>query len=338
MASELAIFRHSLDFWQVDSDGVTPLANTKINTWDDWHLVPSSRPSVASPTVNTNYVEVPAYNGYLDLTDQFGAGVKFGAREGEFTLLALLPPLFQDYGNWAVRKRTMEEYVHGNLLYFALSEDPAYWFFGRWTFEWTNTNDGICAGSCKFGYHAQPKRIPRLLDDNGNRINLNIDLSILFSGATGSGGNNSSPFTSQDASDMSTMVNRKKGVEVKKLSEEEGFVQGEDPTDDPLSYFNDGSGQDDTGSSTYVDDPDGDDEDFIGYFDDGDDGGNEGSGGNEGGEFIDEGDETEPYDPFLDEFSDEGGTGSSESSTDPLENNEGTTENEFSDLFDDNEG
>lgn len=194
MASDLAIFRHSLDFWQVEADGVTPIPNSKVNTWDNWHLVPSSRPSFVSPELKTNYVDVPAFNGYLDLTDAFGPGIKYGARDGDFTFLALLG---EDYGNWAVRKRTLEQYLHGSLLYCALSEDPDYWYFGRWRFSWTNTNDGICAGSCQIGYHLQPGVISRLLDDNGNRINTaTVDLSDFVSGGTGSGGSNLSSFTS----------------------------------------------------------------------------------------------------------------------------------------------
>ena len=34
-----------------------------INTWDDWHLIPSSRPVIASPGVSTNFVEIPGKHG-----------------------------------------------------------------------------------------------------------------------------------------------------------------------------------------------------------------------------------------------------------------------------------
>ena len=33
------------------------------NTWDDWHLIPSSRPLVAPPSIKSNYVDVAGVDG-----------------------------------------------------------------------------------------------------------------------------------------------------------------------------------------------------------------------------------------------------------------------------------
>ena len=39
------------------------------NTWDDWHLIPSKRPSFNPPNVKSQYVDIPGGNGVLDLTE-----------------------------------------------------------------------------------------------------------------------------------------------------------------------------------------------------------------------------------------------------------------------------
>ena len=38
------------------------------NTWDDWHLIPKSRPLVNPPSVKTNVVDIPGGDGALDLS------------------------------------------------------------------------------------------------------------------------------------------------------------------------------------------------------------------------------------------------------------------------------
>lgn len=38
------------------------------NTWDDWHLIPATRPLFNPPTVKENMVNIPGGDGVLDLT------------------------------------------------------------------------------------------------------------------------------------------------------------------------------------------------------------------------------------------------------------------------------
>ena len=48
---------HSLIF-QYDSNGSVATRNT----WDNWHLIPSTRPVVSQPTVNYKFVDPPKTN------------------------------------------------------------------------------------------------------------------------------------------------------------------------------------------------------------------------------------------------------------------------------------
>ena len=36
------------------------------NTWDDWYLIPSSRPVVNPPKPKTKYIDIPGADGHLD--------------------------------------------------------------------------------------------------------------------------------------------------------------------------------------------------------------------------------------------------------------------------------
>jgi len=132
------------DWWDPSLLGTNPK-----NTWYDWHIVPTSRPVFSQPAVRTNFVEIPAFDGALDLTDLFGQS--FGLREGSINFVVM-----NDYGIWYERLESIANYVHGQRLNVVLNDDPTKFYHGRWEAEWVNNNDGTCS-SLTFNYHLQPK-------------------------------------------------------------------------------------------------------------------------------------------------------------------------------------
>ena len=38
------------------------------NTWDDWHLIPSSRPVFNPPVFREKFIDIPGVSGLLDLS------------------------------------------------------------------------------------------------------------------------------------------------------------------------------------------------------------------------------------------------------------------------------
>lgn len=54
------------------------------NTWLDFRLIPASRPSIAPPSVKTNYVTVPGADGELDFTEALDQKIHYGMREGSW--------------------------------------------------------------------------------------------------------------------------------------------------------------------------------------------------------------------------------------------------------------
>ena len=54
------------------------------NTWDDWHLIPSSRPLFNPPTPKTKYQDIPGANGKLDLSEALTGYPVYDNRIGSF--------------------------------------------------------------------------------------------------------------------------------------------------------------------------------------------------------------------------------------------------------------
>ena len=98
------------------------------NTWDDWHLVPTSRPTFAMPPVKTSFVDIPGGDGSLDLTTALTGRPVYGNRQGSFEFLVM-----NDYGYWADRYSEIAGYLHGQNFRAILDDDPEYYYEGRFS-------------------------------------------------------------------------------------------------------------------------------------------------------------------------------------------------------------
>lgn len=119
---------HSLIFQHSDNGTVT----TK-NTWDDWHLIPSSRPSITQPTVNYKFVDVPGRDGSLDMSNYLTGAPSYSDRTGNISFYVANENEYgASYGNWATRKSEIATFLDGRKqLKMILEDDPNYYYLGR---------------------------------------------------------------------------------------------------------------------------------------------------------------------------------------------------------------
>ena len=59
----------------------------RINTWDDWHMLPTARPMFTPPDVKTNYIDIPGGNGSLDLTEALTGYPLYSNRTGSLNFV-----------------------------------------------------------------------------------------------------------------------------------------------------------------------------------------------------------------------------------------------------------
>ncbi len=110
--------------------------NTRKNTWVDWHLVPTKRPSINTPERKTKIVEIPGMNGDLDLSESLTGYPLYSNRKGSIEFLVM-----NDYEHWHDIYQNMCSYLHGKRLYMAFEEDPAYYYYGTFTVEQYESGD-----------------------------------------------------------------------------------------------------------------------------------------------------------------------------------------------------
>lgn len=128
--------------------------NSEINTWDDWHLVPSSRPLFNPPEQKVVSVDIPGTDGYIDLSNTLTNFPLFQNRTGSIEFIVV-----NDYGNWSTRYSEIMDYLHGRTLKAVLEDDVEFYYEGRFYVEdWTSNNDGTWS-TIKIGYSVQPYKL-----------------------------------------------------------------------------------------------------------------------------------------------------------------------------------
>lgn len=127
---------------------------TVKNTWDDWHLIPSSRPNVEQPSPSYKYVDIPGRNGSLDLSDYLTGSVAYSDRSGSFTFYVANedPETLVPFNrNWASFKQTLAQFFNGRkILKMKLEDDPNYYYKGRFFMKAWSTGDNFSQISIEY--------------------------------------------------------------------------------------------------------------------------------------------------------------------------------------------
>ncbi len=97
------------------------------NTWDDWHLIPSSRPEFSTPQVKTRFIDIPGMEGGgLDISEIHSGKPVFDNRTGSLEFVVM-----NGYGDWETRYAAIRDYIHGKKLRAVLDDDPNFYYEGR---------------------------------------------------------------------------------------------------------------------------------------------------------------------------------------------------------------
>lgn len=136
------------------------------NTWDDWHIVPDSRPVINPPGVKTNYVNVPGTDGALDYTEAL-SGLRYENRQGSWTFYVMNDygqPKY-DYKYWHELYSAIVNHLHGNYLPVYSEDDPLYLYYGRLSVNaWNSEKD---YSKITINYVLEPYKHKVKLKDDG---------------------------------------------------------------------------------------------------------------------------------------------------------------------------
>lgn len=101
------------------------------NTFDDWHLIPTSRPIIAPPPFRSHTEDIPGGFGSLDLSEALTGYPLYDNRTGSLEF-AVVNDRWPD---WSLAYQTILNYLHGRRMKMILEDDPSYYYIGRFTVD-----------------------------------------------------------------------------------------------------------------------------------------------------------------------------------------------------------
>lgn len=196
---------HSISFY----DGTS-----RFNTYSTWGLVPETRPHVVPPEPKTKYLDIPAGNGRIDLTESLTGYPVYNDREGEWVFYVLNDYIASDdppggiwivdtldehggtirsistrspspdpspdgtptYTNWADRLSAIMNAVQGKKIKAVLDDDDGYYYEGRfYVSDWDSS--GETYSTITFSYIVDPYKKGCTIGRTGDAVYL-VDTGV----------------------------------------------------------------------------------------------------------------------------------------------------------------
>lgn len=102
-----------------------------VNTYDDWHLIPTSPLMVSMPPIREQYLDLVGSNGYFDLTESLTGYPLYQNRTGSWEFLVLNAYNGVTNFNPSVLYSEIAYMIHGRQSKIVFEDDPEYYYSGR---------------------------------------------------------------------------------------------------------------------------------------------------------------------------------------------------------------
>lgn len=155
----------------------TKVGKTGWTDWFDvcerWRLVPSSRPVINPPEVKTRTFDNPGGDGIFDMTESLTGFPLYGQRTGSLEFYVL-----NGWGNWKRTHESIMNTVHGKNVQLMLTDDPAYYYNGRLTFNtWKSDKDHSVV---TLDYNLDPYKLCTYLSTDGSWLWDDIEFTPTY--------------------------------------------------------------------------------------------------------------------------------------------------------------
>lgn len=134
-----------------------------FNTWDKWHIVPTSRPSIVPPTIKENLIDVAGANGVINASYLLTGYPIYGMREGSQEFMIIHDNLDKNY--WVELYSDMLFRLHGRELECVLEDDPNWVYTGTFSLDPLSSQKDYSRITIKYKlnpYKLSPKSVAEL--------------------------------------------------------------------------------------------------------------------------------------------------------------------------------
>lgn len=125
------------------------------HSWEDWFLIPASRPTIAPPPFKDNHLDLPGMNGKLDISEILIGKPLYDNRTGSFDFFVDQRP---DW-TWEIAKETILNYIHGKRMKVILTDELEYYYTGRLTINALRSDKAYSSITINYNFEPFKKRV-----------------------------------------------------------------------------------------------------------------------------------------------------------------------------------
>lgn len=125
------------------------------NTFDDWHLIPTSRPVIMPPPLRSHTVDIPGGFGSLDLTEALTGYPLYDNRTGSLEFAVVN----DKWSDWSLAYQTILNYLHGRRMKMTLEDDPSYYYIGRFSVDNWSSGENYSTITINYDLYPYKKQI-----------------------------------------------------------------------------------------------------------------------------------------------------------------------------------
>lgn len=129
------------------------------DTWEDFHLIPASRPTVALPSANTKLVNIPGNRFPIDLTEYLTGHPTYANRTGSWSFYTDVDYVNERLGGWIAFDKRLRSLFHGHVSKIILRDDPSYFYAGELTMGQWQTGNNFSSVSISYDLYPFKKDI-----------------------------------------------------------------------------------------------------------------------------------------------------------------------------------
>lgn len=114
-------FIPSLNEWQTDMPRLS---------WDDFHLIPESRPKIEYPKANYSTIAIPGSSERFDITEYLPGGLTYQIVNGSWSFI-VDHTQWENEKSWFKSRRALEKFFNGERFIVELTDEPGKLYSGR---------------------------------------------------------------------------------------------------------------------------------------------------------------------------------------------------------------
>ena len=143
---------HEICFWKKTLIDLKYDIDDPMFTWEDFHLIPVSRPSVSVPKANYTMATVPNTSKRLNITDNLLGGLTLDSRVGEWQFYID----HEQWKDWVTTHHDLEEYFNGSKMLISLDDKTETIYEGRVSLSAYEANKDYSSVTISYDLDAEP--------------------------------------------------------------------------------------------------------------------------------------------------------------------------------------